>query len=60
MKVKWQVEDGYCGGSRPHETIIDDTELEECETEEEIEELIEERIKEDFNQKISWYEISRR
>jgi len=54
MKVTWQVEDGYCGGSRPQYTEIPDDELEECETEEERNELIAQYIQEDFNNNISW------
>ena len=30
MKVRWQVDDGYSGKSRPQETLIDDEELNEC------------------------------
>ena len=59
MIVNWEVEDGYIGKSRPQHTVIDDDELAERETEEEKEQLIEECIQDDFNQKISWSEISR-
>ena len=54
MKVTWQVDDGYVGGSRPHTTEVDDYELSECETEEERQELINDTIQNDFDQKISW------
>lgn len=40
MKITWQVDDGYAGGSRPKVTIIDDDELAEYETEEEKEQFI--------------------
>ena len=40
MKVKWQVEDGYCGGLRIQITEINDQDLAECETEEERQNLI--------------------
>ncbi|MCK5343287.1 MAG: hypothetical protein KAR20_07775 [Candidatus Heimdallarchaeota archaeon] len=59
MKVTWEVEDGYCGGSRPHTTEVDDDELAECETEEERENLIIDYIQEDFEQNISWCETGR-
>ncbi len=54
MIVRWEVADGYAGGSRPHTTTIDDDELEECETEEERQDLINDYIQNDFDQKISW------
>ena len=59
MIVTWQVEDGYIGGCRTQKTIIDDDELNDCETQEEREKLISERIQEDFEQKVGWDEISR-
>lgn len=54
MRVRWEVEDGYVGKSRPQETYINDIELELCETKEEKEKYINERIQEDFEQKITW------
>jgi hypothetical protein len=55
MKVKWEVDDGYVGASRPQVTEVDDDELAECETEDEREHLINERIQEDFDERINWY-----
>ena len=54
MKVRWEVEDGYISGSRPHTTEVDDDELSECDTEEERQEVINDTIQNDFEQKISW------
>ena len=59
MKVTWEVEDGYCGKSRPHYTKIDDGDLADCETDEERERLIEETIQEDFDNNITWCETGR-
>lgn len=59
MIIRWQVQDGYCGGSRPQTTHIDDEELKEFETDEEREEFIESYIQEDFEQTISWCELGR-
>ena len=59
MRVTWEVEDGYCGKSRPQHTDIPDDELEECETDAEREILIEEYIQADFDSKISWAESNR-
>ena len=55
MIVIWEVDDGYCGGSRPHETVIDDSEFEYCETEEERQEIIDDAVRNDFEQTISWF-----
>lgn len=54
MTVTWEVDDGYCGGSRQQHTEIDDDELAECETEEERQKLIEEYVQNDFEQLVSW------
>lgn len=59
MRITWEVEDGYVGKSRPQFTEIDDDELAECETGEEKEKLISSYIQEDFNNNISWSEVSR-
>ena len=59
MIVNWEVNDGYCGKSRPQQTVIPDEELVDCETELEREELIQEYVSNDFNSKISWEETSR-
>ena len=59
MKITWEVEDGYCGKSRPQHTIIDDDELAYCETEEDREKLIEDTIHGDFIQNITWSETGR-
>ena len=59
MRVTWEVEDGYCGKSRPQHCEVDDDELAECKTEEERNKLIEETIQSDFEQNISWHIISK-
>lgn len=55
MIVRWEVEDGYAGKSRPQHTDIPDEELEECETEEDRQALIEEYVQDDFDARIGWY-----
>lgn len=52
MRVKWEVEDGYAGKSRPHYIDVPDDELEECETDQEREKLIDEYVQEEFDSKI--------
>ena len=59
IKVRWEVEDGYVGKSRPQTTIIDieqlmDIEEWEAMTEDKKREFIEEIVQEDFEQKISF------
>ncbi len=55
MIVRWEVDDGYAGKSRPQYTEIDDSELAECETQEERQQLIEDYVREDFETRITWY-----
>jgi len=55
MIVRWEVEDGYCGKSRPQSTEISDDDLSNCDTEEERDALIEDCIQEDFENRITWY-----
>jgi len=54
MEIKWQVNDGYWGKSRPQTTTIPDEYLDDCETDQEKEDTIDAYIKEDFYDKISW------
>lgn len=53
MKITYYINDGYVG-SRPKHVKVDDTDLEECETEDEKIELIEAAIQEHFKQNVSW------
>ena len=48
MKVIWQVDDGYGGKRRPHETIVPDEELEGLDAVEQ-ELVIEEYVDNDFS-----------
>lgn len=57
MIVRWEVEDGYAGKSRPQETEVPDEELEELD-EKERKELIWEYVQDDFDQRISWCILS--
>ena len=58
--IKWEVDDGYAGKSRPQETKLyierDIMPLEEWNklTEEEKKEIIREAVQEDFEQKVSF------
>lgn len=54
MRIRWEVEDGYCGKSRPHYIEIPDEELEGF-TEEEQNAIIEDWVREEFEQMISFY-----
>ena len=55
MRVRWQVDDGYAGESRPQYTEINDEELEDCWDDEERQALIDQYVQEDFEQRISWH-----
>jgi len=50
MEISWEVEDGYCGKSRPQRTIIDDEDFEDCTTAAEVEEVINDAIQSDYDQ----------
>ena len=54
MKIVWEVDDGFAGGSRPNNTIVIDEELLDCDNEEEAMLYIEDCIYEDFDQKVGW------
>lgn len=60
IKVRWQVDDGYAGASRPQHTTFDtedycDDEEWESKSEEEKRQLIEEVVEEDFRNKASFH-----
>jgi hypothetical protein len=48
MKVIWEVDDGYLGKSRPHETFIPDDELKDVDDEARID-IINEYVDHDFS-----------
>ena len=52
FEVKWEAEDGYCGGSAPQSFYIDAHELEEDMSEEEIVNLFEESLRDEFLQTV--------
>lgn len=54
QEINWQVDDGYVGKCRPQKTKIDDNELLECESKEEVIKLIYDFVQEDFNNKICY------
>lgn len=64
IKITWEIEDGYVGKSRPHNSIfnsdyyMDDDEWNDL-SEENKEIYINEFLQEEFNNKISWSETSR-
>ena len=51
-RIKWEVNDGYCG-SRPHFLTIPDEELAEYEGEER-DKYIEDYVRGEFEQKVSY------
>ena len=56
MKIRYEVGDGYAGGSRPHYVTVDDGDLADCETREEKIALIDECVDDHFRATIipSW------
>ena len=55
IKIEWECQDGYAGGSRPHVVKIDVADLVHCITQAEIEDYIDEVVEEDFKQRCSPY-----
>lgn len=53
MQITYYIEDGYVG-NRPKYVTVPDSELEECETEEQKITLIEQLIEEHFNENVTW------
>jgi t-SNARE complex subunit (syntaxin) len=53
IEVRWQAEDGYCGGGRPQTTVIDIEDFSSDMTDEEVMDVIYERVEEDFRQTVS-------
>ncbi len=54
MRIKWEIDDGYGGKSRPHFLTIDDADFEDM-TPEEINTEIDEAVQNEFETKISPY-----
>ncbi len=71
MRVQWAVDDGYVGKSRPKFTEVDDAEIDEIretgkedgiseeEIERQVDEYINEAVQDDFEQRITFYIVSR-
>ena len=56
MKITYYLEDGYAYSERrPHVVEIPDDEIQECETYEDYKNLIETLVKEDFENKVTYY-----
>ena len=51
--VTWEVDDGYCGRSRPQHTYVDPEDLKDL-SDEERDAVIDDHIREDFEAKIAW------
>lgn len=56
MTITWYVDDGYAGtNARPQKCKVDDSDIAECETEQEFKDLVNDAIRECFESKISYY-----
>jgi hypothetical protein len=54
MRIRWDIEDGYAGKSRPHFVDVPDEDLEDLD-EAEQNEVIEEHVKQAFEDTIYYY-----
>jgi len=52
FELTYEIEDGYAGGDRPHKVKINVWEMQECETQEELDELIDQYVREDMDMRI--------
>lgn len=50
VKITWQVDDGYAGGSRPQYCYVDIEDYNDCETEKDKESIIEQAVQESMEQ----------
>lgn len=55
IKVRWEVDDGYCGGSRPQTFTVDPSDFEDDMDEREIGDRLAEIVQDEFLQRISWF-----
>jgi len=53
MTIRWEIDDGYAGKSRPHYLELDDEDLEDF-TDEERTAYIERSVQQDFEATVSW------
>jgi hypothetical protein len=66
INITWEVEDGYCGKSRPHNTVFDSEDYFKSEeewndlSEDEKNEYIHEYVQEEFENRISWCIINKK
>lgn len=54
MEITWEVSDGYCGGSAPQRTEIEDENIADCRDIEEAKQYIDACVREDFRNTISY------
>lgn len=55
ITITYGVDDGYVGGDRPQHVTIYMSDLEDCETDEEIETIIDEAVEDHMRQTITPY-----
>lgn len=53
QEITWEANDGYVTGARPQGTRLYGSDLQDCDTEEEVRGLIGDSIQEDFGQVVS-------
>ena len=55
LRILWEAQDGYAGGSAPQRFVLDlDEMVEDCFDEKEAREYLEREIQSDFENKVSW------
>jgi hypothetical protein len=54
VTVRWQVDDGYVGGTRPQRTQVDTEDFQHCKTEEDVRNVLDEIIEEEMRTRIGF------
>lgn len=54
ITVRWEVEDGYVGKSRPQQFDLDLEDFNGCESQSDYELALEEAVQSEFDNRISW------
>ena len=55
IKVRWEVDDGYAGGSRPQMCAVELDDFQHCDDESAVRDQLSEIIQDEFTNRISWF-----
>lgn len=58
LHIRWEVDDGYAGGSAPQHLQVPVSEILECDSVDDAMEIVEVMVQDDFANKVSWHYIN--